>query len=124
MLTPEQLDIRNRWMEALRSGKYKQTRYKMQDSEGYCCLGVLCDVVDPDGWKASPFAGLAFLHNGNEVYPPAEVQAKAKLNYGELYGEIPDSRWLAKLNDNFQLSFEEIAEAIHLITLADMEDAD
>jgi hypothetical protein len=29
------------WIEALRSGKYKQTKKMLSDGIGYCCLGVL-----------------------------------------------------------------------------------
>ena len=33
------------WIAALRSGEFKQTRGRMFDGEGYCCLGVLCKVA-------------------------------------------------------------------------------
>lgn len=33
-----------RWVDALRSGKYEQTTGVLQDSKGYCCLGVACKV--------------------------------------------------------------------------------
>jgi hypothetical protein len=32
------------WVDALRSGKYSQTREALRDSVGYCCIGVLCDL--------------------------------------------------------------------------------
>lgn len=39
---------RAKWVEALRSGEYKQgdTYLKMLDK--YCCLGVLCDVYEKE----------------------------------------------------------------------------
>ena len=37
------------WLEALRSGNYKQTSNELFDGEGYCCLGVLCDVMLENG---------------------------------------------------------------------------
>jgi hypothetical protein len=42
------------WVERLRSGKYRQTREKLASPKvkACCCLGVLCDVVDPMGWGA------------------------------------------------------------------------
>lgn len=54
-------ELKTRWLEALRSGKYDQTtgvlnRVKEESEDdankqpGYCCLGVLCDVVAPDDW--------------------------------------------------------------------------
>jgi hypothetical protein len=38
-------DIKNKWLVALRSGDYKQTKERLRDDDGYCCLGVLCDIV-------------------------------------------------------------------------------
>jgi hypothetical protein len=35
------------WLEALSSGRYKQTDGQLRDGDGFCCLGVLCDVVHP-----------------------------------------------------------------------------
>ena len=40
------------WIEALRSGKYKQTREVLHSidsgKESFCCLGVLCDLYQKD----------------------------------------------------------------------------
>jgi len=36
--------IKQRWLDALRSGEYKQTMENLQDMNGFCCLGVLCDL--------------------------------------------------------------------------------
>lgn len=33
-----------KWCEALRSGKYKQTKNELENKGGYCCLGVACMV--------------------------------------------------------------------------------
>ena len=54
-------ELRDRWIGALLSGKYKQTQNRLRDVmfnigpetvpvTKYCCLGVLCDLVDPEGW--------------------------------------------------------------------------
>lgn len=33
------------WLEALRSGKYKQAKNTLKSADGgFCCLGVLCDA--------------------------------------------------------------------------------
>lgn len=39
------------WIDALLSEKYPQTQSRLKDSIGYCCLGVACDVKDPDIWQ-------------------------------------------------------------------------
>jgi hypothetical protein len=47
-------DIRDKWVENLLSGKYKQGEGVLRCTDGdkhsYCCLGVLCDILDPKGW--------------------------------------------------------------------------
>ena len=35
----------DKWVQALRSGKYTQVSNGLHTDAGYCCLGVLCDVV-------------------------------------------------------------------------------
>lgn len=51
-------EIKARWLEALRSGDYKQTDGYLNISsaipeddefDGYCCLGVLCEIAVADG---------------------------------------------------------------------------
>lgn len=39
-------EIKQKWLEALRSGKYKQGTGKLASFENrYCCLGVLCEIA-------------------------------------------------------------------------------
>lgn len=37
--------IQNMWIEALRSGKYKQGRRRLFGDDAYCCLGVACELL-------------------------------------------------------------------------------
>lgn len=41
-------EIKAMWVEALRSGKYPQTQQTLKNSEGFCCLGVLCDLASEE----------------------------------------------------------------------------
>ena len=36
--------IKDIWVKALRSGKYKQTIYRLNRDNEFCCLGVLTDL--------------------------------------------------------------------------------
>lgn len=51
----------NEWLPALESGFYEQTRnvmYNMprsRDVPSMCCLGVACDVLDPEDWWKDDF---------------------------------------------------------------------
>lgn len=37
-----------KWVAALRSGEYKQVRERLRGSDGFCCLGVACDLYIRD----------------------------------------------------------------------------
>jgi hypothetical protein len=37
-------EIKARWVAALRSGEYQQTTGNLRTENGFCCLGVLCDL--------------------------------------------------------------------------------
>lgn len=40
-------DIKKQWVDALRSGKYKQGKTRLKTCHGeYCCLGVLCEILN------------------------------------------------------------------------------
>lgn len=42
-------EVKDKWVAALRSGEYQQTKSVLNDANGYCCLGVLCDLASKDG---------------------------------------------------------------------------
>lgn len=99
-----------KWADALRSGKFKQTTGCLQDSNGYCCLGVACEIFIPEN-------------------------KKQKDERGELCGAFPDGqraapRWLkdissdldirlgtgfSALNDVKEFTFDMIADIIELV---------
>lgn len=100
--------IKEKWVKALRSKKYKQTRGSLKDDSGYCCLGVLCDIHDQDqentetGWYDN------FYFSNNQIIP-IEVKKWAKLDKfnPEIKG-IP----LSEYNDCLCYSFKKIANLI------------
>jgi hypothetical protein len=45
-------ELKEKWVTALRSGKYKQGRLFLRSIDNeFCCLGVLCDVYNNTDWK-------------------------------------------------------------------------
>jgi hypothetical protein len=107
-------EIKTRWVAALRSGKYPQGRGRLKTEEGFCCLGVLCDLAAEDGighWeqKDTYFNRHYFLvttvHENN--YLPMEVATWAGLHRNPFVG----SSILSALNDSGS-SFAEIADLI------------
>lgn len=48
-MTPE---FKAKWIEALRSGEYKQAKECLRDMDGaMCCLGVAANLIDPCKWN-------------------------------------------------------------------------
>jgi hypothetical protein len=44
-------ELKQKWIAALRSGEYKQGKGVLRTTEDrFCCLGVLCNLIAPDGW--------------------------------------------------------------------------
>ncbi len=109
-----------KWVKALRSGNYQQTTGCLNDSTGFCCLGVAM----------------------KEFAPNAELRVDDGKNSGCIYGEHPtdnraspawlktinddfedrvsiDDTWgsasLAELNDDHNLSFDEIADCLEAV---------
>lgn len=55
---------KKKWLEALRSGKYKQGKGVLQNDKGeFCCLGVLCDLMPEEvgKWATSCFGDAVFV---------------------------------------------------------------
>ncbi len=114
--------IQTKWLEALESGNYKQGRGCLNGPNGFCCLGVLCEVM---GLEHEPIAGVdgpmahykyEGSHSGGYV-PLAAVPATGlngsagSFKQAVLHGGLA---WdcLTSLNDTVGLSFPEIAAYI------------
>jgi len=50
ILSKEKRDNLERLLDALKSGKYAHGIGRLRTGDQYCCLGVMCDLVKPDGW--------------------------------------------------------------------------
>jgi len=99
-------EIKAKWVEALRSGRYKQTRGRLRDTQGMCCLGVLCDILHPEGWENYDSS---FQFRQEVKMPPAEILREAGLPTSTELGSVADK--LAIKNDT-GASFSEIADCI------------
>jgi hypothetical protein len=108
-------NIKSLWLEALRSGRYAQTKNYLRTNNGFCCLGVLCDLAEKDGIVAAsePVSSLGVvLYDTEDSLPPTCVEKWACISvFGAVeYNGLEYS--LAKLNDEVGLSFCEIADLI------------
>ena len=132
----QQKQNRKQWIEALRSGKYKQgtnTLGQFFDGEvHYCCLGVLCELAQI---KQEKFTGANFIqykiskkdkgkkHVGLGYLPKKAMDYVGLKDYEGKFialskdlmcfldNEVLISTSLSELNDNGH-SFEEIASII------------
>lgn len=69
---------RDKWLAALRSGEYEQTTGALHDKNGYCCLGVFCDVMfGRDHWKHDSMSvdPKKFQSHGRTSYLPEQAAA-------------------------------------------------
>ena len=101
-------EVAMKWIAALRSGKFKQTRSAlMEGSKGdrsYCCLGVLC-AISP--WK-NTYNRMKDAEDG--VIPPQVKEwAGMHSNSGTRPGKVES---LIALNDSSGFNFSEIADVI------------
>jgi hypothetical protein len=129
------------WIEALESGKYRQTTNflcKKDESSRYkhCCLGVLCEVegivptISKEGYKR--YHGKEdmlprtvfeqFGQDGNWVIDMEPIFGKIKTSNTKLFNKIckvPSDRrsemTLTMLNDDYNLTFKEIATVLRLV---------
>lgn len=112
--------IKEKWLEALRSGEYEQGRGALKrgkDGYGvkYCCLGVLCDlyVKDPlnnDRWRYS------YVVVGYNTYSIEESSGTIPISVADWAGIDIKEKEVGKLiyelilaNDRDWKPFDEIA---------------
>lgn len=126
-------EVKAKWLEALRSGEYKQGREYLRRGNYYCCLGVLCDIAvkegviseNRDGGRLSVSTFGVFGPNQvegwavSETSLPQAVVEWAELSDGspEVFYEVyedegPKSMELVVLNDDERLTFDQIAPLI------------
>ena len=105
MTTEEQLD---QWLVTLRSGKYKQGTRTLLSVFGhvksYCCLGVLCDVIDPKSWDI-----YEMWRGKNGTLPIGVLNTTNGHFHCDYKGQ---STSLIDLNDKYGLTFDQIAGVI------------
>lgn len=126
-------EIKQRWVEALRSGKYTQARQRLCMGGGMCCLGVLTDLYLSDvkgAWVDGWFDPLnkqkdLITVDRNNTYLPAEVQTWSGIGGTNPHsfdpdfiqlesrdGEMPLPLSAVTANDSLLLNFSQIADLV------------
>jgi uncharacterized protein (UPF0128 family) len=118
-------DIKTKWVAALRSGEYEQTEGVLRNGNGYCCLGVLCDLYSKETGMKWWDGGSKYAMHGNDTMLPHEVRVWAHLadEFGA-YVEVETDEGgathppylanpsLTELNDRWNYDFKQIADVI------------
>ena len=96
--------LKKKWVEALRSGEFRQGKGKLRITDRYCCLGVLLEI---DGSVAySKKHGWHFRGSGERV---AEWNSYFTSEYRRALNiTLSTERILARMNDD-GTPFDEIA---------------
>lgn len=100
-------ELKKKWVAALRSGKYKQGRRELRNKEDcYCCLGVLCDIINPLAWEPIGLVGFRWSdpNEGTGTCLPPFSLSHLGLNASAFD--------LIEMNDAQGKSFNEIADEI------------
>jgi hypothetical protein len=91
--------LKAKWVKALRSGKYRQTRNVLSQNGAYCCLGVLRCLLPAKVRK------LPMDHENYSEVLNAPQQKCAGLVKAQ-------QKKLAGMNDNKKLTFPQIADYV------------
>lgn len=64
-------EIKQKWIDALRSGEYSQGAKKLRVEKEFCCLGVLCDLYQKEhpnkcSWEQDNYGSSYFVYNNFE----------------------------------------------------------
>src|SRR6185437_10576766 len=96
----QQKEHRKLWIEALRSGKYKQGEQALHrvedDTHKFCCLGVACEVAVKNGVEISVESDLyVYMYDKN-----AAILPKIVMSYYGLSSKTGDYKARSLLEDN------------------------
>lgn len=114
--------VKQQWLRALRSGRYRQGQNLLRtNKDGFCCLGVLCDVYNKglkrNQWRQTgEFKEWAFGKTKEMSSLPPAVQRWAGLRDDDPTINDPikegHSVSASSANDNLKYSFKRIAKLI------------
>ena len=102
------------WVVALRSEQYKQATKALHPDDGYCCLGVMCEIAPDVAWTSdySPERSEArFVVQDSDGTPPNAVLDKFGVDYCDDVTNL-----LVEMNDTGS-NFETIADWIEAHTI-------
>ncbi len=109
-----------KWVKALRSGKYKQASESLQFGNRFCCLGVACKLFIPPEKLIMDEQASTTLFGGLPDQQKNAPQWLKDINDDFLF---ETRNTLSYLNDSEGLTFNEIAdvlEAVYILKVLDV----
>lgn len=118
--------LKRAWVAKLRSGDIPQGREALaiEDRDGgpvrMCCLGVLCEVIDPDGWLAARVNGRDVVRSWTKDGRRSDARSRAPLSLSLI--SATEQEHLTRMNDIPSNSFTDIANWIEDNLVPDEDD--
>ncbi len=109
-------EVKQKWLDALRSGEYDQNKGCLREGNKFCCLGVLSDIhAKETGTEWNPYhtrnnKAMSYLNESGGL--PKEVQKWAGLD--NLLPRVKDSEITLSQRNDGGWSFEQIADEIEV----------
>ncbi len=97
-------EIKEQWIAALESGEYPKSAYALKTHEGYCCLGVLCELYAKTHNDGSGF--VENHENPNDVFSFVLAQ-KDTGSAGFLPDVVADWAGIDRLELDFSSGFND-----------------
>lgn len=116
-------EYKDKWLKALRSGKYNQAKNRLRCNQGFCCLGVLMNTYDSNGWveadngdmyhKSNKYGHPDVMFVGDELHGETSQDSELTCQTLMAFGISDDEQChLIKMNDTKGNNFNEIADWI------------
>lgn len=109
-------EIKQKWVNALRSGEYEQGDGKLYSGKGYCCLGVLCDLYSKENNLKWEFRGDDVIKTEDEIVP-SQLQKCDYFYFDDESEFLPNSvqEWaeLSVNNPQVKVELEDDEDELH-----------
>lgn len=112
------LEIKDKFVEALRSGSYEKGKFHLRSKDGkFCANGVLCHLAQLAGVVQCDDWGLAYGYDGEINILPTSVMQWAGVSTitmslpREIALSAPEMFSVAEMNDG-DFTFDEIADVL------------
>jgi len=120
-------EIKVKWLQALRSGEYRQGRYALRTSNNeFCCLGVLCDLYSRE--VGGEWAYEVYTSTLCSLFVAKHDEEGSDTSTGQLPGSVMEWAGLEEYNPSVNVARPLLSSLSHELkaelhtTLAELND--